>query len=55
MPSVQKDQNGELEAHRDRVRLNCYRMTGSLHDAEDLTQEVLVKAWQQLPSFWGPR
>jgi RNA polymerase sigma-70 factor (ECF subfamily) len=42
-----------LEAHRSAVRLHCYRMTGSLHDADDLTQETFLKAWEKIRGFRG--
>jgi len=38
----------ELEPHRRAITLHCYRMLGSLHDAEDVAQESLTRAWSQL-------
>jgi RNA polymerase sigma-70 factor (ECF subfamily) len=33
------------------LRAHCYRMAGSLHEADDLMQESLLKAWKGLPKF----
>jgi len=45
---------GSLVApHRRELLAHCYRMAGSLHDAEDLLQDTLLKAWTALPGFEG--
>jgi RNA polymerase sigma-70 factor (ECF subfamily) len=38
---------------RRELQVHCYRMTGSLHDAEDLVQETMLRAWRRLGAFEG--
>ncbi|HZG93226.1 MAG TPA: RNA polymerase subunit sigma-70 [Mycobacteriales bacterium] len=42
-----------VEPHRRELRVHCYRMTGSLDDAEDLVQETLLRAWRRRETFEG--
>jgi RNA polymerase sigma-70 factor (ECF subfamily) len=41
------------ERFRRELQLHCYRIVGSVHDAEDLVQETLLAAWRGLERFEG--
>jgi RNA polymerase sigma-70 factor (ECF subfamily) len=41
------------EPHRRELQVHCYRMLGSVQDAEDALQDTLLTAWQGLGGFEG--
>jgi RNA polymerase sigma-70 factor, ECF subfamily len=53
-PASEESFRTRFESHRRAVTLHCYRMLGSLQEAEEIAQETLLRAWQRQGDVRSP-
>ncbi|MGW0045101.1 sigma-70 family RNA polymerase sigma factor [Rhodococcus sp. NPDC003348] len=51
--AVRDEFTPQAEQYRRELLAHCYRMSGSVHEAEDLVQETYLKAWRAYDKFEG--
>src|ERR1051325_7638008 len=53
--SVQQEEFAELFGpYRTELHVHCYRLTGSVQDADDAMQETMLAAWRGIGGFQSP-